>query len=131
MTADAPPGLESMLGRIASALEKPRGRLINAAFGLQRAHAESADEFDALLDAVLAGLSGVDRLNGSSLIAKVTKTRECRPVVVLESQSHCVKQQLRVLLKERPGVFSRYNQQMVQGHGGNFKTLRRMLEAVA
>ena len=97
MTTDAPP-LESMLGRIADALETHRGRPISAAFGLQGAHAESADEFDALLDDVQsAGLSGVDRLNGASLTAKVIKTRECRPDVVLESHSRRVKQQLRVL----------------------------------
>ena len=45
------------------------GRSISAACGLQGAHAESADEFDALLDDVQsAGLSGVDRQNGASLI---------------------------------------------------------------
>ena len=49
-----------MLGRIADVLENWR-RSISAAFGLQGAHAESADEFDALLDDVQsAGLSGVD-----------------------------------------------------------------------
>ena len=92
-------------------------------FGLQGAHAESADEFDALLDdAQNAGFSGVDRLNGASLIAKVIKTRECRADVVLESHSRRVKQQLRVL----PGEvwsFSRCNDQMVRGHCGKFKTL--------
>ena len=62
-------GLESMLGRIADALEKRRGRSISAAFSLQGAHAESADEFEAFLDDVQsAGLSGVDTLNGPSLI---------------------------------------------------------------
>ena len=66
---------ELALGRIASALEKSRGRSLTAAFGLQEAHAQSADEFDALLDdAQNAGLSAVDRLDGASLIAKVIKT---------------------------------------------------------
>ena len=67
----------------------------------------------------------MDRLNGASVIAKVIKTRECRPDVVLESHSRRVKQQLEAW------SFSRYNEQMVQGHCGNFKTLRRMLAAVA
>ena len=128
---DAPPGLELALGRTASAPEKPRGRSLTAAFGLQGAHAESADEFDALLDdAQNAGLSGVDRLDGASLNAKVIKTRECRPDVLLERHFRRVKQQLRVLAGEARS-FSRYNDQMVQGHCGNFKTLRRMLAAVA
>ena len=86
------------MGRIADALEKPRGHSISAAYGLQGADAESADEFDALLDDVQsAGLSGVDRLNGASLIANVINARECRPDVELGSHSRRVKQQLRVL----------------------------------
>ena len=128
---DAPPGLELTLGRIDSAVEKPCRRSLTAASGLQGAHAESADDFDALLDdAQNAGLSGVDRLNGASLIAKVIKTRECRPDVVTESHSRRVKQQLRVLPVEAWSI-SRCHDQMVQGDCGNFQTLRRMLAAVA
>ena len=74
---DVLPGLESILGRNASVPEKPRGRPMTAAFGLQGVHAEGADEFDAF-DVENAGLNGVDRLNGASLIVKVVKTRECR-----------------------------------------------------
>ena len=41
-------------------------------FGLQSAHADGADETDALLDDVpCAGLNGVDRVIGASLILKV------------------------------------------------------------
>ena len=72
---DGPPGLESILGHIANFLEKPRGRSMTATFGLQSAHADGADEIDALLDDVpSAGLNGVDRVIG----AKVVKTRRCR-----------------------------------------------------
>ena len=129
MTTDAPPVSDSMLGRIADALEKLRGRSV---FGSQGAHAESADEFGALFDDVQsAGLSGVDRLKGAPLVTKVTKTRECLPGVVLESHSRRVKQQLREL-PEEAWSFSRYNEKVIQGHCGHLKTLRRIvLEAAA
>ena len=59
---DVPPGLESMLGHTANAPEKPQGRSMTATFGLQSAHADGADEVDAVLDDVpSAGLNGVDR----------------------------------------------------------------------
>ena len=76
---DVFPGLESTLSCIANVLEKPWGRSMTATFGLQGAHAESADEFGVLLDDVQsAGLNGVDRVIGASLIVDVVKTRGCR-----------------------------------------------------
>ena len=55
------------------------GRSMTATFGLQSAHADGADEIDAHLDDVpSAGLNGVDRVIGTSLIVKVVKTRRCR-----------------------------------------------------
>ena len=52
---------------------------MTATFGFQGAHAEIADEIDALLDDVhSAGLNGVDRVNGASLTVEVVKTRGCR-----------------------------------------------------
>ena len=72
-------GLESMLGHIANVVEKSWGRSMTATFGLQNAHVDGADEIDALLgDVPSAGLKGVDRVIGASLIVKVVKTRKCR-----------------------------------------------------
>ena len=69
-----------MLGHIANVLEKPRGRSMTVTFDLQSAHADGADEIDALLDDVLGvGFNGVNRVIGASLIVKVVKTRGCRP----------------------------------------------------
>ena len=71
--------LEPGLSRIANGLEIPRGRSITATFGLQRAHAEGADELGVLLEGVRsAGLNVVDRVIGSFLIVEVIKTRGCR-----------------------------------------------------
>ena len=52
---------------------------MTATVGLHGVHAESADEFDVLLNDVhSAGLNGVDRVIGASLIVEVVKTRGCR-----------------------------------------------------
>ena len=46
-------------GHMTNVLEKPRGRSMTATFGLQSAHADGADEIDALLGGVpSAGLNG-------------------------------------------------------------------------
>ena len=50
---------------------------MTATFGLQGVHEKGADEFNALLEDVHnAGLSGVVRVIGASLIVKIVETRE-------------------------------------------------------
>ena len=83
---DVPPGLELTLGRrIASALEKPRGRSISTAFGLQgrprrkRLRIRRSPRRRRKRRSQRGG-----QTQRASLIAKVIKTRECWPDVVLE-----------------------------------------------
>ena len=59
---------------------------MTATFGLQGAHEKGADEFDALLEDVhIAGLSGVVRVIGASLIVKIVKSGGCRLRHMLEA----------------------------------------------
>ena len=96
---------------------------MTATFGLQSAHADGADEIDALLDDVpSAGLNGVDRVIGASLIVKVVTTRGCRRRYVLATVVGILEEHRRTGGAERAMALTNFGQEADDnGKGGGHR----------
>ena len=126
--SSGPPNLTATLDRIASALEKGRGKVsFEAGYGTDVCTAQSEEEYAGMVsDSCGSGI----KLGGRALLEKVRKTREEYPAIILASHEAVVKKDLGVLPGES-WSWTRHAYEEVLGHCGHFKSLKRFICMVA
>ena len=126
--SSGPPNLTATLDRIATALEKGRGKAsFEAGYGTDVCAAQSEEEYAGMIsDSCGSGI----KLGGRALLEKVRKTREEYPAIILASHEAVVKKDLGVLPGES-WSWTRHAYEEVLGHCGHFKSLKRFICMVA
>ena len=126
--SSGPPNLTATLDRIASALEKGRGKAsFEAGYGTDVCAAQSEEEYAGIIsDSCGSGI----KLGGRALLEKLRKTREEHPAIILASHEVVVKKDLGVLPGES-WSWTRHAYEEVIGHCGHFKSLKRFICMVA